>query len=200
MRGMGGRSVAMSRRRVAELGIQQRRRHGPQHCFDHREIDSGAGAGTGASPESGRSYEGQLEAAHWIEPGHANPRRLARMTVEARESRIALQQRAIGDCAPLPVRFGRVPRRRHKEVPGLRSRSTSTPRPRRSITPVAKFSTKISDRATKSRAISTAVGSFRFKTTPRLPWPSTVWSSEARPGSPRPGASILITSAPIAAK
>ena len=41
---------------------------------------------------------------------------------------------------------------------------------------------------------------FKFKTMARLPWPRTVCNSLARPGSPRPGASTLITSAPIAAR
>ena len=83
---------------------------------------------------------------------------------------------------------------------GFTAFSASAPRPSRSMTPVAKFSIRMSDFAASARAISTACGFFRSRTMLFFAWPSTVCSSDARPGSPRPGASTLMTSAPIAAR
>ena len=54
--------------------------------------------------------------------------------------------------------------------------------------------------AARAFAISIASGFFRSRTMAFFACPSTECSSEARPGSPLPGASILMTSAPIAAR
>ena len=192
--------VALRLRRSTALGRQQRVRHGPQHRLDHREIDPRHAAGPSALPDAGGDDEGQHHAAHRIEPGEPDARRNSRDAGSARRSRRSIAAACRKRRRATPVRCGPCPTPRRTSGWGCAAAARLAPSPRRSITPVAKFSTSTSHRSASARATSTAAGCFRSSTMPRFAWPRTVCSSDARPGSPRPGASTLITSAPIAAR
>src|SRR5919202_2376486 len=92
---------------------------------------------------------------------------------------------------------------------GLSSCRCSHVNPRRSITPGPKFSTRTSERSTSLRKISLPSSDFMLRVRLRLLQLSIVKYSESTSGrsrswlrvtSPRPGCSILMTSAPIHAR
>src|SRR3954449_1535190 len=92
---------------------------------------------------------------------------------------------------------------------GLSSCRCSHVNPRRSITPGPKFSTTMSERSTSLRKISFPSSDFMLRVSDRLLQFSIVKYSESTSGrsrswlrvtSPRPGCSILMTSAPIHAR
>src|SRR4051795_11175346 len=92
---------------------------------------------------------------------------------------------------------------------GLSSCRCSQVKPRRSMTPGPKFSTRMSERSTSLRKISLPSSDFMLRVRLRLLQLSIVKYSESTSGrsrswlrvtSPRPGCSILMTSAPIHAR
>src|SRR3954468_1975194 len=92
---------------------------------------------------------------------------------------------------------------------GLSSCRCSQVKPSRSITPGPKFSTRMSERSTSLRKISLPSSDFMLRVRLRLLQLSIVKYSESTSGrsrswlrvtSPRPGCSILMTSAPIQAR
>ena len=101
--------VSARLRRRAELRLQQRLSHCPQHRLDHREIDAGDIAGPSPVPERGSDQKGEHQPTHWVEPGEANPRRDSRVAIKSGKTGIALQQGAVGDRAgfrPGPAEAG----------------------------------------------------------------------------------------------
>src|SRR5215210_1860584 len=93
--------------------------------------------------------------------------------------------------------------------PGLLSLKSSYPSPQRSMVPGRKFSTTTSAPAIKFRASSCPSSSRKFKVTDFLlramighhkVWPFLRWRPHSRMGSPFPGGSTFITSAPKSAR
>src|ERR687890_2201376 len=93
--------------------------------------------------------------------------------------------------------------------PGLISLKSSYPRPHRSRVPGLKFSTTTSALAIRRRATSCPCSSLKFSVTDFLlrammghqrVRPSLRWRPQTRMGSPLPGGSILMTSAPKSAR
>ena len=95
------RTIADGPRPLPELCLEKRIGHRPQHRFEHREIDPRHFGGPGPPPQCRGGDKGEHQAAHRIEPRHADARRDLRVAVEPGKPGIALQQRAVGDGARL---------------------------------------------------------------------------------------------------